>query len=549
MAPNAAGLREALALFYSSAAPTALDPLDAACRHFRDISLRAGDAKVAETALHLALDLGRPLTLAVMGEFSAGKSTFVNALLGAEVLPVGVTPTTATVNVIRYGAERAARVVRTDGRVEPISWDDLPAAIDRRLGADPRAIREVEIDWPAAELMDVSILDTPGFNAVAEGHETRAAELLQRADAVVWLFDAGQAGRASEVEPLERLGALGVRVLGVCNKADRLAEGDVEKVVDVLGRVAPSVVSVVVPCSAKRALKARVAANDAELTASGFVALRATLDQEFFSKARALKRAAVEHRLVSAVRASRAALDLREAALARRRERVTEAERALANLGARLHADLCDGLLAELREALFLALREVARETVRFVLPATAFRGARIRDDAQSVVAASLAALVASAVDSVVGHARTTLDRAFARADEAWRPLLPADSGDLFARYGEAVRELFVAKTVERYRAELRGVTESRAAVALLRAAVDDTKGEADALAVALQAALPALGGGLREALKAEVDGVTAALVVPAAGLVRAIDRDALIARTSWGEPLLAVRRQLEALG
>ncbi|MBI3072190.1 MAG: dynamin family protein, partial [Deltaproteobacteria bacterium] len=519
LAPTAPNLRDALARLYESASPAVEDALDAACRRFRDIASRAGDAAIAESAAVLATELGRPLTLAVMGEFSAGKSTFVNALLGAEVLPVGVTPTTATVNVIRYGAERAARVVRVDGRIEPIAWGDLAAAIDRRLGADPRAIREVEIDWPALELRDVSILDTPGFNAVAEGHEGRAAELLQRADAVVWLFDAGQAGRASEAEQLERLAALGVRVLGVLNKADRLAPCDVEKVLELLRRVAPSVVSTVLPCSAKLALAARGTGTDADLTATGFPALRTTLDEQFFSKARELKRDVVERRVMGAARGLRAQVIARRVALEARRQRVADVEAEVAEVGATLDVELRDGLLAELRAALSRTLREVAREVVRFVEPANAFRGARIRDDGQAIAAASFATLALSAVDATVVFARATLDRAFARADSAWRALLPPDTGELLTRYGETVRELFVAKTVERYRAELFGLTEGPPALALLKAAVDDSKGEADALASALLAALPPLGGGLREALKVGIDGVRAALVVPAAGL------------------------------
>src|SRR3569623_1769483 len=46
---------------------------------------------------------GRPLLVAVMGEFTAGKSSLVNALAGGDVAPVGVTPTTAPINVHRYG--------------------------------------------------------------------------------------------------------------------------------------------------------------------------------------------------------------------------------------------------------------------------------------------------------------------------------------------------------------------------------------------------------------------------------------------------------------
>src|SRR6266542_215431 len=78
---------------------------------------------LAAAAGHAAEALDRPLLVAVMGEFNAGKSSFVNALAGADVAPTGVTPTTATVNVLRYGEEPAARVVGHDGGTRP-----LPAA-------------------------------------------------------------------------------------------------------------------------------------------------------------------------------------------------------------------------------------------------------------------------------------------------------------------------------------------------------------------------------------------------------------------------------------
>ena len=66
---------------------------------------------LAPAAAHASEALDRPLLVAVMGEFNAGKSSFVNVLAGEAVAPTGVTPTTATVNVLRYAAQPGARVV------------------------------------------------------------------------------------------------------------------------------------------------------------------------------------------------------------------------------------------------------------------------------------------------------------------------------------------------------------------------------------------------------------------------------------------------------
>ena len=84
----------------------------------------------------------RPLLVAVMGEFNAGKSSFVNALCGAEVAPTGVTPTTATINVLRYGdrAGSARRLPRRQ-RASRCAAADVAALLaalrDEEARADP----------------------------------------------------------------------------------------------------------------------------------------------------------------------------------------------------------------------------------------------------------------------------------------------------------------------------------------------------------------------------------------------------------------------------
>ena len=156
---------------------------------------------LAAAAGHAAEALDRPLLVAVMGEFNAGKSSFVNALRGAEVAPTGVTPTTATVNVLRYGAEPAARVVaprrRDARRSPPRTWrafsprcaptrratirmvEDLPAGRDapprrdrRHAGAqlDPPRARTRGARLPAGGRRDrLGVRDRPGGQGDREG--------------------------------------------------------------------------------------------------------------------------------------------------------------------------------------------------------------------------------------------------------------------------------------------------------------------------------------------------------------------------------------------
>ncbi|HGG58162.1 MAG TPA: hypothetical protein ENK31_10235, partial [Nannocystis exedens] len=60
-----------------------------------------------------------------MGEFSSGKSTFVNALLGEALAPMGVLPTTTTINVFRRGPSGGARIFYRDDRVATLARDDI----------------------------------------------------------------------------------------------------------------------------------------------------------------------------------------------------------------------------------------------------------------------------------------------------------------------------------------------------------------------------------------------------------------------------------------
>lgn len=65
--------------------------------------------------------------LVVLGEFNHGKTSFVNALLEGEVLPTGVTPTTAVLHTLSFG-ERRAHVEHEDGRHVPLAWTHSPGS-------------------------------------------------------------------------------------------------------------------------------------------------------------------------------------------------------------------------------------------------------------------------------------------------------------------------------------------------------------------------------------------------------------------------------------
>ncbi|MFK7985719.1 MAG: dynamin family protein [Sandaracinaceae bacterium] len=255
-----------------------------------------GDAH--RQALTLRDELDRPLLLAVLGEFNAGKSTLVNAFVGADVAPTGIVPTTATLNVLRSGAERRVRMVRADGTTEEGDYEQLKPMLDAAEEADD-AVDHIEITLPSELLERVWILDTPGSNAPVPEHEALAAEALRRADAALWIFDAGQAGKATEGSILRAIRASRRHVVAAVNKVDRLREGQLEQVRASLARELPDLPGEVVALSAKRALKARLAGDEQAFVDSGFPGLLARLEADVFSRSRQLKRRACGGRLIA----------------------------------------------------------------------------------------------------------------------------------------------------------------------------------------------------------------------------------------------------------
>jgi len=136
--------------------------------------------------------------LVVVGEFNHGKSSFVNALLGESALPVGVTPTTATIHHLKHAATPEATVVYASGRREPLPFEDVKRfAVGG--GAAAEEVDFLEIGYPAPLLQErILLVDTPGVNDLSLQRADITYSYVPRADAVLFLLDAGQILKESE---------------------------------------------------------------------------------------------------------------------------------------------------------------------------------------------------------------------------------------------------------------------------------------------------------------------------------------------------------------
>jgi small GTP-binding protein len=210
------------------------------------------------TALRERLRAAR-LRVLVVGEAKRGKSTLVNALLGREVLPTGVTPLTAVPTTVTHGTGEAMEVAFTHGRTAHCPLSALGEfGTERGNPGNSRGVAAITVRLDSPILgRGVEIVDTPGTGSV-HAHNTAAADgVLPTMDAAIFVLTADPPVSAAERDLLERVHGLSVTTFVVLNKADYADAAGLAEAVEFTERVAGQAVAApvrVYPVSARAAL-------------------------------------------------------------------------------------------------------------------------------------------------------------------------------------------------------------------------------------------------------------------------------------------------------
>jgi small GTP-binding protein len=174
--------------------------------------------------------------VSVIGEFNAGKSSFINALLGDEILPMGITPTTEVIELVRYGSSKGdAPILRENDQVR---------------------------EWvhPNVGERGVVIVDTPGSGSVFAKHDRIAKDFLSRSDLVIFLLSAKRAFAQTEKSYLEMARDYGKKIILVINQIDLLEAKERKDVEAFVKQQASEMLALTPPLfavSAKDALKGK----------------------------------------------------------------------------------------------------------------------------------------------------------------------------------------------------------------------------------------------------------------------------------------------------
>ncbi len=214
-----------------------------------DLAVAGGHAEDARCLGDILAGIDELFLLVIVGEFNAGKSSFINALFGQKARVEGPVPVDDRITIMRYGEETGERTLS-------------PFVSEKRL--------------PVEFLRDIAIVDTPGTNSVIRQHQEITEEFIPRADLVLFTTSIDRPLTESEREFLSYIQQWGKKTVIVLNKIDTKDDAEIAEVtafVDEKCRELLKFKPLIFPVSAKLALNAKLGGNPRDWTRSRFEAL------------------------------------------------------------------------------------------------------------------------------------------------------------------------------------------------------------------------------------------------------------------------------------
>jgi small GTP-binding protein len=178
-------------------------------------------------------------TLVVVGQFKRGKTTFINTLLGKDLLPTSIIPLTSIITVLKYGDKIKAVVFMDNGSKKEISIEEIQLyATEKHNPKNEKGVNRVEVFYPSSYLKSgVQIVDTPGVASIHEHNTITTYQYLPQADAAIFLVSVDPPLTQAELLFLQDLKKLVSRIFFVQNKIDIVSPSDRQEALDFTKKV------------------------------------------------------------------------------------------------------------------------------------------------------------------------------------------------------------------------------------------------------------------------------------------------------------------------
>ena len=243
----------------------------------------------------LIKNVSTPLKVVVMGEVKAGKSTLINALVGAEISPTDVLETTAAIIEVGY-APKPYGIIQRDGQ-EIVSGnaDRIFAILDFNRGNQDyfRGSVTVSIGLPLENLKEFYVVDTPGILSITAANYATAKNYIKEADVVLWVLNANHLGQNDITKEIADVASYGKPILGIINKIDQL-DGDIDRVTDYVEAQLGIYLEKIFPLSAYKAWQGVKNQSNRQQLESGLEELLKYLREEIGLKAWQVKEESIQ---------------------------------------------------------------------------------------------------------------------------------------------------------------------------------------------------------------------------------------------------------------
>jgi GTP-binding protein EngB required for normal cell division len=165
------------------------------------------------------------LNIAVFGRFKAGKSSFLNHLLGEPILPTGVIPVTSVITGIEFGPKERAEVRFLDGRTAPISLTEIGDYVSETANpGNAKRVASVHLAVPAMEhYRGICFVDTPGLDSVFEHNTDASTEWLPNTGLALVAVGVDPPLSAHDIELIRNLSRFTPNISVLLTKIDTLA--------------------------------------------------------------------------------------------------------------------------------------------------------------------------------------------------------------------------------------------------------------------------------------------------------------------------------------
>jgi len=173
------------------------------------------------------------IDVAILGQFKAGKSSFINSLIGRSILPVGVIPVTTVITRIRNGLCDSAIVTYFDGKQVGIDLNELEEFIsEAKNTANQKNVEVVDIQLPSLEeYAGLRLIDTPGLGSVFKYNTDISEEWLPRVGAAIVAISSDRPLSENDLVLIRQLMEFTPRVVLLLTKVDLLSKEQQDEVV------------------------------------------------------------------------------------------------------------------------------------------------------------------------------------------------------------------------------------------------------------------------------------------------------------------------------